>query len=92
MEIRIALDLEDFVCLVRGGELTIHDEKLAAGGVVKLILKDIGFGEMRSSVDTAAADPENMYVFARPGEQVKPATIVSRQPGTFLGMNGERKN
>lgn len=62
MEIRIALDLEDFVCLVRGGELTIHDEKLAAGGVVKLILKDIGFGEMTGAVFMVQEGREKKYV------------------------------
>lgn len=49
MEIKIALDQEDFSCLVRGGQLTIKNDNVE----IAIILKDIGFHVMEAEIASA---------------------------------------
>ena len=48
---KIALDLEDFQCLVRGGQLDLVDGK--GDAAVSVILKDIGFIQMYDAIKKA---------------------------------------
>lgn len=56
-EIRIKLDTPAFNALVRGGEVEVHTEE---GGVVRMILSDIGFANMRGAINRAEAQ-WNLY-------------------------------
>jgi hypothetical protein len=65
-EIRIVIGQPAFQALVRGGEVTV---KLGdgEGGIVKMILQDIGFSVMRNAINLAEGG-EKTYV----GETVRP--------------------
>ena len=57
-DIKIALNAEDFRCLVRGGELTIED----ASCRVHLILNDVGHLVVSQAVDDAFIGRKDLYV------------------------------
>ncbi len=63
-EIKIALNEEDFRCLVRGGVLTIND----ASQTVKILLNDIGFIAMTQAMHDAEGGVDNYVPHERSNE------------------------
>jgi hypothetical protein len=56
--LKIALDAEDFLCLVRGGNLIV---KCRSGKEVHIILRDIGFHHMYALIERVEKGKEETY-------------------------------
>jgi hypothetical protein len=58
-KVYIKLDEESFLCLVRGGQLTISDKRTKTE--INIILSDIGFDLMHEIIERAEKGKEEIY-------------------------------
>jgi len=63
-DIKIALNEQDFRCLVRGGELTIEDASVR----IKLIVNDIGWDPIRQALGDAMSGKDLYVPYTRSNE------------------------
>jgi hypothetical protein len=58
-QVYIKLDKESFLCLVRGGQLTISDKRTKTE--INIILSDIGFNLMHELIERVELGKEEIY-------------------------------